>query len=67
MNKVYLVWEHYSSYEGTWDILISIHEDFQDADMEAMQLQCLFLDKGIEEDRSWWVEEREVITKNVSL
>jgi hypothetical protein len=64
MNKVYLVWEHYSTYEGSWDFLVNIYDCLDVADLVATEKELEFLEKHLDEERSWWVEEQEVSSKN---
>lgn len=57
---VYLVWEHYYNGLESWDTLASVHATLEGAEIEAMRLECLHMDSGDHEDRSWHVTAREV-------
>lgn len=57
---VYLVWEHYYNGFESWDSLESVHSTMEGAEIESVRLECLHMDSGSSEERSWYVTAREV-------
>lgn len=56
MNKVYVVMQSYSTWEGNWDNIESVHKDYSGASREAELLNI----KNDDSSASYYVQSWEV-------